>query len=835
VTENNVKLLITAVDQTRTAIDSVKRRLSGLAEVASRVNSAIAGIGVAVAAASISKFVKSSIDAADALYKMSQRVGVSVEKLSLLIPIAEQSGISSGSLEISLRRLSDAMFSAATGAKDARQLFRALGVEVKNQDGTLRATDQVLIDLAERFKAMPDGAQKSALALQIFGRAGTDIIPFLNQGRDGIAALTEELQALGVQIGTDTSAHAEEFNDALHKIKLIVKSVGNQIAEAFLPLLSQLAQRIVDSAKQGGVLRSVLDGIRFVINGVAAALKSVALVAFAATKAFAVFSETIGALFAARTQALKLNFEGVKAIFAELRANIKRQVKEISEFYDSIFNPKPAKGKQPAVQVDDELLSRLNNEKASKTLAFEKQRVSAELSIIKDGLQRQKAELDAALEDRLISIREYYARKTDIEQREIDAEIARAQALLSEQRRLAAQSADDAERLRAKGEVARLEAELIVLNNRRAAVEQANARAAAKAERELADALEDARLKLAEITGSATDADRRTAVERSYRDLRARLEAQGDAAGVAIIDKLINVEAAQRNLQALEDQWQRALENMRNIEQSVNIQQAQGLITTSEAQEKIAAAHNEAAAALDELLPKMEAAAQAIGPEAVTRVQAWKNELASVKDVVDPIAASIDTAAKDAFVSMFESISTGAKSAKEAFADFARSVLSAIQRILAQRFAEQLFGFIGGGGSGSGGGIGKFFSKILKFASGGSVPGSGTSDTVPAMLTPGEYVIRREAVRRFGIGLLDAINGLRLPPGIARGRLAFASGGLVPQVGGVVNNVSVIVNAEGGSVQGDTQAAADLGRRIEAAVRGVLISEKRPGGLLSVV
>lgn len=464
----------------------------------------------------------------------------------------------------------------------------------------------------------------------------------------------------------------------------------------------------------------------------------------------------------------------------------------------------------------------------SELLSDAKDRADAEFTILKASLERAKAAYDAALEDRLISVKDYYAAKTAIEQREIDAEIARTKMALLEQQRILAKSKDDADRIKANGEVAKLEAELIALNTRRAEVEQANARAAARAERELADALADAKLKLGELTGTATDADRRAAVERAYRDLRAQLA--NDPAAVEIIDKLISVEAAQRNLQALEDEWRRVLENMRAIEQSVNIQQQQGLITSAEAQAKIAAAHQETAAALDVLLPKMEAVANAIGPDAVARVQAWKNELASVKDVVDPVAASINTTVKDAFATLFEQIGTGAKSAKEAFADFARSVLAAMQRILAQRFAEQLFGAMGG----TGGGIGGFFVRVLKFATGGPVPGTGNRDTVPAMLTPGEYVIRRDVAQRIGYRMLDAINGGGWVPSLNLGRLAFASGGAVPAVGGTVNNVSVVVNTEtGGRVQGDSTAAADLGRRIEAAVRSVLVAEKRPGGLLA--
>lgn len=410
-------------------------------------------------------------------------------------------------------------------------------------------------------------------------------------------------------------------------------------------------------------------------------------------------------------------------------------------------------------------------------LAAARDAAEAELALLKDGLQRQKEALEAALEDRLVSIRDYYAEKTRIEQAQIDAEINRTRALLAEQQKIAASVKSESDRIRARGEVAKLEAELIVLNNRRADIEQANARASAKAERELADALEAARLKLAEMTGTATDADRRAAIERGYADLKRRMMAEGMDTG--IVDRLIDVEAAQRNLQALEADWNLALTRMRNAQEAAKIAFEAGLITQSEFQTRIAQSSTEAAAALDALLPKMEAAAQTIGsPESLARIQAFKNELATTQTVVDPIAQSINTSVKDAFTQMFESIGTGAKNAKEAFIDFARSVIGALQRIAAQKLAEQIFGGFGKGG----GGIGEFFSNIFKFASGGPVPGTGTGDTVPAMLTPGEYVIRRDVVARYGRTFFDAINGMMLPPGVVSGRLAFAAGGMVPAV-----------------------------------------------------
>jgi hypothetical protein len=519
------QILIRAVDETRAAFGSIQRNLGGLLDAARRVNGVLANLGVALSAAGLAAMVKSALDSADALNKLSQRVGITVESLSTLVPAAELSGVSAQTFETGLKKLATTMFEAATGSEESARRLKALGVEFKNQDGTLRATDAVLLDLADRFKAMPDGAQKSALAVQLFGKSGAELIPFLNQGREGIAALTGEMEALGVQIGGDTAAQAEVFNDSLAKLRLAATSLANRVIEAFLPALNEMAGGMVESAKQGGALRAILDGVVLV-------LKTLALGAATVGKAFVALGEAIGAGVAAAVQALQGNTAGAKALIAELKGSLVRRLDELAEFRDSLFDPKPIEVQAPKVQADPALLQRLTapgktRDTASAQAALMKARLDAEFALLEDALSRQQRTLDAALQDRLVSIRDYHAQKTALEQRELDAEIARRrQELVAQQAVATNPRAAESDRLRAKAEIAKLEADLIVLNDRRADIEQANARAAAQAERELAEALAQAREELAQLTGTDTAEDRRAAIGRSYRDLRARLAAE---------------------------------------------------------------------------------------------------------------------------------------------------------------------------------------------------------------------------------------------------------------------------------------------------------------------
>jgi hypothetical protein len=478
--------------------------------------------------------------------------------------------------------------------------------------------------------------------------------------------------------------------------------------------------------------------------------------------------------------------------------------------------------------------------------ALLKARMDAELALLKDNLQREQTALDAALEDRLVSVRDYYAQKTALEQRELDAEIARKQQELARSQQTATGGKSENDRLKAQAEVAKTEAELIVLNNRRADIEQANARKAAQAERELADALAQAHEELAQITGTATDADRQAAIARSYRDLRARLAAESDADGVSLVDRLIDVKAAQANLAALEAQWRQVTERLRNAQEAIGIQQQAGLLTEAQARQQIVTLQQQSATEMEQLLPAMQQAAVAIGPDAVLRVEAWKNELARTRLVVDEMAPLWNRIG-ESFGSALNGMITGAQTWRSAMASLFQQVADAfLQQIVIQPFQQWIamqarmlalkLGFIqqeqvadaaasattlaqksaqttaevsmdaakaGAGAAASqasipivGPGLAiaamvamvaavmALLGKVKKFATGGLVSGAGTatSDSIPARLSAGEYVVRAAAVRQVGVAFLDSLNGLSIGPRFKGGELAFAAGGLVPEV-----------------------------------------------------
>jgi hypothetical protein len=227
----------------------------------SGLGSALATLGITASAAGLVAFAKSGIDAADDVGKLAQKVGVTTESLSAMQYAAKLSDVSNEQLATGLARLARAASDAAAGSKESSEAFQAIGVAVKDSNGNLRSTEDLLLDIADRFSKMEDGAGKTALAMRIFGRAGADLIPLLNAGRDGFEELRKEAERLGIVISQETAKAAEEFNDNMTRLGTAAGAARFAIAESLLPALTRVAQGMADAVREGEGLIGVFKAL----------------------------------------------------------------------------------------------------------------------------------------------------------------------------------------------------------------------------------------------------------------------------------------------------------------------------------------------------------------------------------------------------------------------------------------------------------------------------------------------------------------------------------------------------------------------------------------------
>lgn len=228
-----------ASDVWNRAGDSIRDSLSDLA-------------GKVVAAFAVDRLVDfgaKAIEAADQIGKMAQKVGVSVESLSALQTQAKLSNVETDQLQSGLAKLAKNATDAAGGSKESAAAFSAMGVSLRDSNGNLKSTQQLLQDVAAKFAGYEDSASKTALAQRLFGKSGADLIPILNQlGEQGFAKATEEAQKYGQVISGATAKQANEFNDNLTKLSLAASGFANAVAREALPDLVRLTDQMAQSA-----------------------------------------------------------------------------------------------------------------------------------------------------------------------------------------------------------------------------------------------------------------------------------------------------------------------------------------------------------------------------------------------------------------------------------------------------------------------------------------------------------------------------------------------------------------------------------------------------------
>ncbi len=227
---------------------SAQRAFSG-------VQSAFAALGVSLTAGAFAVGIKRTIDSMDALNDASKRLGVSTEALSALGYAAEQSGSSLEGVQTGLRFLNKNLVEAQEGSKDLASTFRQLGVTATDD------TETALLKIADAFAKLPDGAQKTAFAIKVFGRSGAELIPLLNEGSAGIAKFRAEAERLGIIVSGTAAKAADDFNDSVNALGKSVSAVGIAIANDFLPFVGRMAEAMAGAAKSGKGLKGVMDAL----------------------------------------------------------------------------------------------------------------------------------------------------------------------------------------------------------------------------------------------------------------------------------------------------------------------------------------------------------------------------------------------------------------------------------------------------------------------------------------------------------------------------------------------------------------------------------------------
>lgn len=224
-------------------LDKTNEKLEGLVGLAESVGGAI---GIAFGLHEVTEFIVGQVELGAQLAHTSEILGLTVGDLQAFEYAAKNAGLSAEEADTALRFLNKNLGEAATGNATAAQAFEKLGAKVKDATGKVRPTQDVLADVADGIAKLPSPAEKTAKAMEIFGRAGARMIPLLNKGSKGIAEFYDEFEQLGGGIDEEFVQAAEEGEHQMNKLSLAFKGAKATIANALLPSFGWLVSKITD-------------------------------------------------------------------------------------------------------------------------------------------------------------------------------------------------------------------------------------------------------------------------------------------------------------------------------------------------------------------------------------------------------------------------------------------------------------------------------------------------------------------------------------------------------------------------------------------------------------
>ena len=261
---------------------SIKRLGNSMQGVAGRVknlrlamgglNKTFATFGILISGGAFVGLVKGAIDSADSFGKLSDQTGIAANTLQAYVNAGKLAGVSQETIDKGLRRLAQSMREADQGVATYSDSFDALGISVRATDGTFKSSEQVLGEVADKFATMENGATKAALAMEIFGRSGANLINLLN---GGAASLTE----FNYAVSDEFAQNAEFFNDQIAVLAIRFDGFRKQLTDALLPALNTIVGVFSElfSAENdfSGFFKAIEIGIRGIAIGIFATVKLV--------------------------------------------------------------------------------------------------------------------------------------------------------------------------------------------------------------------------------------------------------------------------------------------------------------------------------------------------------------------------------------------------------------------------------------------------------------------------------------------------------------------------------------------------------------------------------
>jgi hypothetical protein len=718
------------------ALDQATQKLSKFAKDQDDLLSGLADkFAAALSVGALTEFAASSIESAASLARLSQSAGVSVESLSSLRLAAAASGLSQDDLATSLKKLDQAISQAGGNATSkAGEAFRALGIDLASIKNA--SPDQVLGQVADKFKDLADGPNKTAIAIQLFGRAGQQMIPVLNQGAAGLDNFKAQAEAAGIVISGPLADAAEQFSQKFEVIKATLSSgFGNQLAAQLLPVLSTLADQLTASTSTGQAFAEVagliVGGVKLVAAGVIEVISE-----------FKQFGDSIGALGAIAVAVAHGNFSQATAIWKESNADNVATAKSSQAQIQAVFEAGTA-AQLSEISTAEAQKKRILSSGVSLESVAESDQAIKELQSFNANLKDQSGAFglgSAALVNYKLQfgpLADAIAKAGD-EGKKLAAEI-RANALALQTKEDTKQITDFTDKLQEQvtkfeiGDVAAIkyqettgklgEALSRSADGGAAASEKINELAISLTKAKDTNALFSVDQQLQTLQGHLVQAAA-AAFDFQNKLLSKNLADTGDTGGQA---QLAQLKAATEAQAAFNEEVEKASiieQQYATVEAKVNAAVAQGALTDLQAQAQLEGARTTEIAQLDQVYAAQKKIADDSGlPKLKQQAQDFDNQIVNLTKDTNTLTNQVRNNLESAFADNFSKLISGGESFQKFLKSFFKDIENQIDQMVSKNVAQSIFG-TGGPGGGVAGGISSLFGGSSSGAGGAGIFGS---------------------------------------------------------------------------------------------------------------
>jgi len=269
----NVRQALKGLTDLKKKVDKTNKAV----KQSNKVFSKFKGILTTTALVGFGMFIKKSLDASDALGKVANKTGFSIDALQELRHAAELAGMSTLQLDTSLQRFSRRVGEAGNGTGVLAKDLEALGIKFKNQDGSMRNINAVFMDYMGAISGSANEQEKLRLAVAAFDMEGAQMVNMLQDGVSGLSAMRAEAEDLGIVLDKNTVESATRAKDAWTKVSSQFSAIGQILAAELAPVIKSISDDLSTMLKNKEAIlamrdafKSLGDAVRFVWENMSA-------------------------------------------------------------------------------------------------------------------------------------------------------------------------------------------------------------------------------------------------------------------------------------------------------------------------------------------------------------------------------------------------------------------------------------------------------------------------------------------------------------------------------------------------------------------------------------